>query len=172
MFFLSDFTTKVFEKRQRNSGHVEGKFADRRKLRNPETGTDFCPTDFYVGARIMVNCATFCLSRADEYTLALMEELSEHFPYSDRGMIVYKIRSLVESPGLSASSISPPALNNLVKKELKGCLVDHELVTLLRAFPAGKEGYKLGHIDLTCLRKAMQDAENPPSNIHHTNPSP
>ena len=34
---------------QRNSGHMGGKFADKRKIMNPATGKYFALSDFYIG---------------------------------------------------------------------------------------------------------------------------
>lgn len=158
MFYVSDLSVAVFEKRQRNSGHVEGKFADRRKVFNPVSKKMYAPADFHVGATITVNSANFFLSRADEYTLALMEEHYEVFPYSDGALVAQKITDLKDDTELaSLVSISPPRLGALIKRKLRGVLAEQELVTLLRMFPFADEGPHSGDIDVTRLREAMRD---------------
>merc|ERR1711870_185278 len=73
IMYLADDTVGVWEKRQRNSGHAEGKFALRSKKKNAATGTWFQPSDFYVGATVEINSTPFLLRDADEGTLKYME---------------------------------------------------------------------------------------------------
>merc|ERR550514_981597 len=67
--FLADDSVAVWEIRQRNSGQVEGKFAERCKRKNESTGDWFIPSDFFVGACVNLVAVPFHIIRADEYTL-------------------------------------------------------------------------------------------------------
>lgn len=71
---LADDGVAVWEKRQRNSGHAEGKFALKSRKKNPATGTWFKPEDFFVGARVEINGMPFELSAADEATERYFDE--------------------------------------------------------------------------------------------------
>eukprot|EP00397_Hematodinium_sp_SG-2012_P007020 GEMP01007060.1.p1 GENE.GEMP01007060.1~~GEMP01007060.1.p1 ORF type:complete len:604 (+),score=116.03 GEMP01007060.1:114-1925(+) len=156
MFYLTNSTMAVFEKRQRNSGHVEGKFADRRKMINPDTKKAYSAADFYMGATITVYSVKFNLGRADEHTLSFMERYSDAFPFSDPLLIVQKIKNLRDDEELAAlQSISPVALRDLIKRKLSGLIVEQELVTLLRTFPFADQGPKAGEISVHSLLENM-----------------
>jgi len=72
--FLADDTVAVWETRNRNSGHTEGKWAERSKKRNKATGEFFQPSDFSVGGVVEINGMPFLITKADEYTQKLMAE--------------------------------------------------------------------------------------------------
>jgi hypothetical protein len=77
--FLADDTVGVWETKKRNSGHTEGKWAERSKKRNPATGQFFLLADFYAGATVELNGVPFLISKADDYTLKYMEENPDLF---------------------------------------------------------------------------------------------
>jgi len=87
-FFLADDTIRVFEQAMRNSGFVAGKFLDRRKVQNGDTGKFFKPNEFYVGASINITGFKFALIEADEYTLKLMENEGEIFTRANSSIIL------------------------------------------------------------------------------------
>merc|ERR1711881_692613 len=91
-FFLSDDSVAVWEIRQRNSGHSEGKFAERSRKRNPATGNWFVPGEFFVGATLTISSVPFFIYRADEYTLKFMESYPEVFPQADLPVIAGKLQ--------------------------------------------------------------------------------
>merc|ERR1719456_563340 len=85
--FLADDSVAVWELRQRNSGHSEGKFAERSKKSNRATGSTFKPQDFFVGADVEINAVPFHILKADEYTLRYMEEHADTFQMANTGNI-------------------------------------------------------------------------------------
>merc|ERR1719456_895192 len=89
--FLADDSVAVWELRQRNSGHSEGKFAERSKKTNPATGVSFKPQDFFVGADVVINSVPFSIHKADEYTLKFMEDHADVFPMADTKKVAAKI---------------------------------------------------------------------------------
>jgi len=63
----------------RNSGFVAGKFLDRMRCKNAQTGAWFKPHEFFVGASLIVNGFVFDLLEADEATLRFMEGDPDNF---------------------------------------------------------------------------------------------
>lgn len=74
---LADNGVAVWEVRQRNSGHTEGKFALKSRKRNPATGTWFKPEDFFAGATVEVSSVPFTIIEADECTKKYLEKVRE-----------------------------------------------------------------------------------------------
>eukprot|EP00448_Togula_jolla_P000404 CAMPEP_0170614838 /NCGR_PEP_ID=MMETSP0224-20130122/25017_1 /TAXON_ID=285029 /ORGANISM="Togula jolla, Strain CCCM 725" /LENGTH=521 /DNA_ID=CAMNT_0010940529 /DNA_START=115 /DNA_END=1680 /DNA_ORIENTATION=+ len=72
---LADNYVGVWEMRQRNSGHTEGKFAQLSRKKNPATGKWFEPEDFRVGEIIEVNAVPFKLLKADESSKKTLNNL-------------------------------------------------------------------------------------------------
>jgi hypothetical protein len=136
--YVADGSISVWEPRQRNSGHTEGKFALKTRKKNPATGTWFEPKDFIVGTVVEINSTPFHLLRADEFTLSFMEENCGDFPVASVRVILSKLSGL--RPALSRDEkISPEELARLASSE-GVFLYPHEIVTLVRAFcePGGK----------------------------------
>mmetsp|Transcript_41687 Transcript_41687/g.124527 ORF Transcript_41687/g.124527 Transcript_41687/m.124527 type:complete len:633 (+) Transcript_41687:1-1899(+) len=71
--YPADDSVAVWEARQRNSGHTEGRFARRSKKRNPATGAWFRLSDFQVGTTVVINSMPFHLVRADEATARYLQ---------------------------------------------------------------------------------------------------
>uniref|UniRef100_A0A665UA69 DM10 domain-containing protein n=1 Tax=Echeneis naucrates TaxID=173247 RepID=A0A665UA69_ECHNA len=83
-FYLSDDSISVFERPQRNSGVIGGKFLERGRVKKPgqavfksEPSEYFKAQDLYVGATLCLNNKNFQLLHADEYTLSYMEKHDE-----------------------------------------------------------------------------------------------
>ena len=91
-YYLADDGVAVFEKPRRNSGFNEGKFIQKTKIKNPETGTYFKPSDFYVGAVVTINAYKFKITKADEYAMNTMEAQADDFPMSDLMVIIQKCK--------------------------------------------------------------------------------
>lgn len=125
-FSLQDDELAVYEQKRRNSGFMEGKFAEKSKKRNPDNHVYYAASDFWVGNVIKAHGAAFKVLRPDEYTLAYMEATPEDFPYSDVSKILPKLGEL------EAKKYSPDDLM------ATGKFVDQEVITLLRKF--GSEG--------------------------------
>jgi len=71
-FYLANDTFQVFEKFERNSGFVGGKFLERGRFKNPLTGEWYSARDFYLGSSIIVNKFEFEILDCDEYTAKFM----------------------------------------------------------------------------------------------------
>nr|XP_033472943.1 EF-hand domain-containing family member C2 [Epinephelus lanceolatus] len=102
-FYLSDDSISVFERPQRNSGVLGGKFLERGRVKKPgqelfksELSEYFTAQDLYVGATLCLNNKNFQLLDADEYTLNYMEQHAEEFPKANVGNILSKLRSVPE----------------------------------------------------------------------------
>jgi Ca2+-binding EF-hand superfamily protein len=142
--FLADSSIAIFETVQRNSGILGGKFLQRQKVVNPETGKAFTAPEFYVGQSIVINKFTFEVLGTDERSLAFMEENSSVFPKSSINAVVEKIQAMLLSSksGLyrefQSADRSGLALNvaNLVGvfKGLRLDVCEQEVMTLLRYF--------------------------------------
>lgn len=77
-FYRNNDTIGVFERFERNSGFLGGKFLERSRQRNSATGEYFKVSDLFVGAKLSVNRFDFELIEADERTrhyIALHPEL-------------------------------------------------------------------------------------------------
>merc|ERR1719473_2155433 len=77
--FPADDTVAVWESPIRNSGQVEGKWAERAAMYDKATGKRMLPYMFYVGTVVTINAVRFHLIRADEYTLKYMEHNTETY---------------------------------------------------------------------------------------------
>mmetsp|Transcript_14043 Transcript_14043/g.30012 ORF Transcript_14043/g.30012 Transcript_14043/m.30012 type:complete len:586 (-) Transcript_14043:836-2593(-) len=90
-YFLADDTMSIFEPPTRNSGIIGGKFLERMKVQK-ECGTDYVPTDCFVGAKLMIYCRCFALVEADDYTYSYMEDHPQTYPYSSFSLVVKKLK--------------------------------------------------------------------------------
>lgn len=71
-YYLADDTISIYEKAQRNSGFIGGKFLERMKLKNPVTTQPFQPHDFHTGATLTLNHYVFELLEADGFTKSFL----------------------------------------------------------------------------------------------------
>jgi len=135
--FVADGSVGVWETKQRNSGHTEGKFAFKSRKKNSATGTWFKPSDFIVGETVDINCTPFQLLRADECTLSYMEDNCDEFPVSDMRVICRKIAGL-RNELEKVAEIAPEELRRLAEEKCNVYLHVHELVTVVRALCSGE----------------------------------
>jgi len=142
-YFPSDSEVAVWETAQRNSGHMAGKFAEKRRMRNPDTGRYFEQADFAVGNTVSLASQAFCLMRADEHTLQFLERDPSGCPYADPMECARKLAPLSDLPQMrDEGGIDPDALKELAA-DAGVHLIDHEVITLLRAFCVDLEGVPL-----------------------------
>lgn len=78
-FYLNNDTLSVFEKFERNSGFIGGKFLERTRLKNPDTATYYKAADFAVGQILTINQYKYKLVEADEYTKKFMDNNPQLF---------------------------------------------------------------------------------------------
>lgn len=135
--FVADGSVGVWETKQRNSGHTEGKFAFKSQKKNTATGTWFKPSDFIVGETVEINSTPFQLLRADECTLSYMEDNCDDFPVSDMRVICRKIAGL-RNELEKVAEIAPEELRRLAEEKCNVYLHAHELVTVVRALCSGE----------------------------------
>ncbi|KAK2840356.1 hypothetical protein Q5P01_014096 [Channa striata] len=156
-FYLSDDSISVFERPERNSGVISGKFLKRGRVKKPgqelfkaEMSEYFSAQDLYVGAVLCLNSKDFHLFEADEYTLNYMEQHAAEFPKSNVGVILSKLRS-ISGENLSEIkkflTLSDPRNTGFVPYEafrslLTGLdcgLSEHEVLVLGRQFSEREE---------------------------------
>ncbi|CAE7443368.1 efhc2 [Symbiodinium natans] len=140
-YYAADGDIAVFEVPVRNSGHMGGKFADKRRIKNPDTGLPFQLSDFYVGQVVTIAAQPLQIIRADERCLQFLEARPRQFPFADAKACAKKLLPLAENSELqSDEGVHPDRLKDLAS-EAGIPLVDHEIVTLLRRFgvPGEKE---------------------------------
>lgn len=71
-YYMNNDTISIFEKFERNSGFVGGKFLERCRIKNPATTQWYCPSDLHVGNKLEINKYKFELLEADNFTLEFM----------------------------------------------------------------------------------------------------
>lgn len=133
-YYLADDEVAVFEEPVRNSGHMGGRFSEKRRIKNPATGEYFKLTDLFVGQTVVIAAQPLRITRADEHCLQYLEAHPEEFPYASPVACAHRIMPLKDEPEMQdEKGIEPERLKDLAAKS--GIyLVDHELVTLLRHF--------------------------------------
>jgi len=102
-FYLVDDSVAIFEPRIRNSGYIAGKFLERRRLINPDTGKYFAPHDFYVGATLKINSFAFKVYAIDQASLNFMMARPNEFPDTQTDLIgtLKKLQSRLREKSLS-----------------------------------------------------------------------
>ena len=149
-FFLSDNTVGVFEPPGKNTGIVGGKFLERTKMKRPD-GEYFKASDFYTGIEVTLNCFTFVLYQADEYTLSLMESDPKSFPFSSMDFIreqlepvftdkMTELVSAMEAADDSSSGHLPYVKLHEALNSSGVHLSDQVLITLLRRYDTSRNG--------------------------------
>eukprot|EP00929_Paragymnodinium_shiwhaense_P001643 TRINITY_DN101877_c0_g1_i1.p1 TRINITY_DN101877_c0_g1~~TRINITY_DN101877_c0_g1_i1.p1 ORF type:complete len:635 (+),score=101.00 TRINITY_DN101877_c0_g1_i1:98-2002(+) len=136
--YVADNSIGVWEIRQRNSGHTEGKFASRSRKKNVATGRFFEPCDFVVGTTIEINGTPFHIIRADEATMKYMEKHCIDFPHSDVALVTTKMEWL-RGDLRQMQHVSAEQLGRLADKNSLP-LSEHELETLSRAYGDASTG--------------------------------
>lgn len=131
--YPADDSVGVWEVRQRNSGHTEGRFARKARKQNPATGTWFKPADFQVGAIVEINAVPFHLGKADEATMRYMEEHPQDFPFATAAGTVEQLGDLAGALR-TRGDLSLEDFAELAKEECGAQLSPHELITLSRAY--------------------------------------
>ena len=92
-YYVKDESIQIYEICDRNSGRVEGKFLERKKMKNPYTNRYYSEKDLMVGKTIYLNKYTFRLLECDEYTKKYMRDNAEIFRDSDCSEVIGRIRT-------------------------------------------------------------------------------
>jgi len=139
-FYPADDQTMVSEIPVRNSGHMAGKFAAKKRIMNPDTGDGFRLHDFFVGTTVQICAQPFLIIRADEHCLQYLEASPEQFPYSDPVACSRRLAPLADHPEMNdPMGVEPERLKELAY-EAGVPIVDHEVITLLRRFGLEADG--------------------------------
>lgn len=133
-FFPDTERTAVYELPVRNSGHMGGKFREKCRMKNPATGKYFSLLDFWVGNTVSICSQPMKIIRADEHCLNFLEQKAQEFPWADPTVCARKLKRLFSDPELQdKAGIDPDRLKELAES-IGVDIVDHEVITLLRAF--------------------------------------
>jgi len=133
-YYLADNMVAVWETSVRNSGIMGGKFAEKSRMVNPDTGKYFALTDFAVGKYVTVKSHPLLVTRADEHSLQYTEANPEIFPYADPYRCAARLAPAADVPELSdPSGVDPDTLKDIAAS-VGVDLIDHEIITLLRFF--------------------------------------
>ncbi|CAE7666055.1 efhc2 [Symbiodinium necroappetens] len=80
-----------------------GKFADKRRIKNPDTGDYFKLEDFFVGQTVTVAAQPLQIVRADEHCLQYLEARPKEFPYADPVACAQRVASLASEPEMQSA---------------------------------------------------------------------
>jgi hypothetical protein len=133
-YFPADYMVAVWEIPVRNSGIVGGKFAEKTRIKNPDTGAYFEMADFAVGKMVKIKAHPLLITRADEHTLQYTEAHPDEYPYADPIRCAQKFATMASMPEFSdPEGIDPDKLKSMARSA--GIeIIDHEIITLLRFF--------------------------------------
>lgn len=139
-YYLADDEIMVSEIQQRNSGFTGGKFAAKRRMKNPDTGVYFTLEDLAVGKYVTIKAHPLFITRADERCLQFLEANPDQFRYSDTNLIVKKLEPLRNEPQLQDPAGIDPDVVKYLAPQAGIDLIDHEIITLIRSFGMDEEG--------------------------------
>lgn len=144
-YFVEDSSFSVMEKVIPNSGFPGGKFLQRTKAKNPETGDLYQPYDITIGADITLCGWKFHLKEATEGTLKTMEAKSDMFTRSDLASvlvpIIPKLKSRIGDLKIAFQRCDRLKKGRIPKNQVADILSEfdvtlgqQELITLCRRF--------------------------------------
>jgi hypothetical protein len=134
MYFPADDEVMVTELVQRNSGFTGGRFAAKKRIKNPDTGVYFTLADLAVGKYVNIKSHPMLIIRADERCLQWCESHPEDFPYADPMLVANKLAPLRDEPQLQDPGGTDPDLIKYLAPQVGVELIDHEIITLIRFF--------------------------------------
>jgi len=139
-YFPADHHVGAWELPVRNSGHMGGRFAEKKRVKNPDTGRYFELGEFAVGNTVTLSAQPFLIIRADEHTLRYLEGLPDEFPFADPGYCASLLAPLQNEPFMRDERGVDPDHLKAVAADHGVNLIDHEIITLLRNFNVTAEG--------------------------------
>jgi len=100
-YYMSDDTLGIYEKFQRNSGFIGGKFLERSRNKNPDTQEYYRASDLAVGNRVNINTNIFEIIETDDFTSKFIQNNPDVWPVA--------MPAAVPVPGAApASGVVPP----------------------------------------------------------------
>jgi hypothetical protein len=133
-YYPADDEVMVSEIQQRNNGFTGGRFAAKKRMKNPATGEYFTLTDLAVGKYVSIKSHPMLVIRADEHCLQYCEAHPELFPYADPVYVARKLVPLRDEPQLQDPAGADPDLVKYLAPQAGIDLIDHEIITLIRFF--------------------------------------
>ncbi|XP_065600088.1 EF-hand domain-containing family member C2 [Cyrtonyx montezumae] len=174
-YFLSDDTISVFERRQRNTGIIGGKFLEKRRIKKPgqelfksEPSEYFNAQDLFIGARVCFHGHNFLLVDADEYTINYMEKHANEFAVADIDFIFKKLKNIAEPRSQEIREMFAAAdpqntkvieydpFRNLIVSITDGAFSEHEIMTLGRHYREKEECQKDHHFLLAKAQEQLK----------------
>jgi len=141
-YYPMDDTIMVSELQARNSGFTGGRFSQKIKMKNADTGVYFTLADLAVGKFVTIKAHPMVIVRADEHCLQYCEAHPEQFPYADPVLVARKLEPLRNEPQLQDEGGADPDLIKYLALQAGVDLIDHEVITLIRFF--AMEGQETG----------------------------
>jgi hypothetical protein len=148
-FFVEDSSFSVTEKAIRNSGFRGGKFLQRTKSTNPDSGLPYTPEEVVAGTTVFVSGWRFQLFEAMEGTLKMMEAKSDVFTRSDLSAIILSIRGTLRPKAKEIRSAFA-----MRDGDKRGKVKNDVVLDVL-----GKFGVTLGSQELVTLQRRFQFAD-------------
>jgi len=139
-YFPADDCVACWELPVRNSGHMAGKFAEKKRMKNPNTGKYFTLPELAIGKTVCICAQAMLIMRADEHTLRFLENHVEDFPDADPSYCVSLLVPLARCPEMRDEQGIDPDTMNALCAENGVEIVDHNIITLLRSFSVGADG--------------------------------
>jgi hypothetical protein len=139
-WFPDEHHMACWELKVRNSGHMAGKFSEKKRMTNVDTGEYFKLHELAIGKTLCIAAMPLVIIRADEHTLRYLERNTEEFPSADPRYCAYQLAPLQGHPELQdPRGIEPDRLKDIASEQGIHVL-DHEIITLLRNFNIATEG--------------------------------
>jgi hypothetical protein len=140
-FFPAEQHSACWEVAVRNSGHMGGKFQEKKKIKNPDTKKYFALDDFGVGKTVTIAAQPMYMFRADEHTLQYLERNCHEFCHADPNYCAQLLIPLAQQvPDVMDEAGVDPDLLKAIGSDYGVNLIDHEIITLLRNFNVAPEG--------------------------------
>eukprot|EP00928_Gymnodinium_smaydae_P052851 TRINITY_DN36997_c0_g1_i1.p1 TRINITY_DN36997_c0_g1~~TRINITY_DN36997_c0_g1_i1.p1 ORF type:complete len:621 (-),score=133.06 TRINITY_DN36997_c0_g1_i1:88-1950(-) len=139
-YFPADEQVACWELAVRNSGHMGGKFQEKKRYTNPRTGRYFELSEMAVGSVVILAAQPFLITRADEHTLQYLERNADQFDFANPMYCASLLRPILDRPEMQDEyGVDPDVLKEIASQHGVD-LIDHEIITLLRHFNCAPEG--------------------------------
>ena len=96
-FYCADDSIMIYLLTEKNSGVISGKFLERKKYKNDNSGTYFKPADFFVGQVLSINKHVLQIVQADEFSLNYMEAKPDVFGQHLRSIVASQLKTNMKS---------------------------------------------------------------------------